>query len=109
MDAPFRFHDTSKRIDYALVEEVCRRLRADPGLVEAGRHDFERGLGRDPWRVAEREAWRALLGQPVDVICDALLALTWHGQMLRESRPLFCVLPASVRAEIVATPRRAHP
>lgn len=109
MDPPFRFHDVSKRIDYALVEEVCRRLRADPSLVEEGRRDFERGLARDAWRVEEREAWRALLDEPVDTICEALLARTWHGQMLRESRPLFCVLPASVRADIVAASRHADP
>jgi hypothetical protein len=81
----------------ALLEEVCRRLRAEPGLVENGRRHLERFTANDP-RMAEHYAlWRVVIELPVAELCERLLADTREGEMLRTSCPVFVVLPPDVR------------
>jgi hypothetical protein len=52
-----------------------------------------------------RAIWDELLRCDVKVIASQLLEDTPRGALLRDSQPVFCVLPAELRQEIVARAR----
>lgn len=57
-----RFHDRHDRLAYPKARAVARRLRDDPGLVEADRAQLERFAAPDPYQRQAVEAGRAVLG-----------------------------------------------
>ncbi|MBX6368389.1 MAG: hypothetical protein IRZ04_10415 [Rhodospirillales bacterium] len=88
------------RFKRALFEEVCARLRRDPTLVENGRRYMERFMAPDPRMQRYYALWREVIELPVDEICDRLLADTPEGEALRDSCPVFTVLPHEVRMRL---------
>jgi hypothetical protein len=57
-------------------------------------------MATDP-RMAEYYAlWREVIERPVDEICDRLLADTAEGEALRDSCPVFTVLPQELRMRL---------
>jgi hypothetical protein len=88
------------KFKHALLREVCERLRRDPALVANGRRYIERFMAPDP-RMAEYYAlWREVIELPVDTICDRLRAETPEGEALRDSCPVFTVLPQELRMRL---------
>ena len=101
------FHDRHDRLSYLKARAGARRLRQDPALVEAGRDWLERFVAPDPHQGAGLQAWRRVLALPAADIAELLEADLPEAQWLRETRPVFCVLPAAEMAALVEEARRA--
>jgi hypothetical protein len=88
------------RFKRALLEEVCRRLTAEPRLIENGRRHLERFTANDPRMSKHYALWREVIELPVPELCARLLADTAEGEMLSASCPVFVVLPEDVRMRL---------
>lgn len=83
-----------------LHEEAVRRVKANPRLLATAKDTVKRwlqtgdprsaGLWREWQQILETGAWRKVLGR------------SRHAQQLRQTSPLATVLPADVRANILA-------
>ena len=100
-----RFYDLNERRTYEVTRAVAARLVDDPGLVEAGRQYLERHMRGDPAQGRAVAIWQRLLRRSADEIARMLLEDTAEGALLRDTQPVFCVLPLEVRQSIAVRAR----
>lgn len=101
------FHDRSKRRSYAFTRAVATRLVDDPLLVGNGRSYLERHMREDPRQSRYYAMWTDLLRQDVTIIARRLLEDSPEGDLLRDTQPVFVILPPGERIGLDAD--RTHP
>jgi hypothetical protein len=84
-----RFHDRHEWIDFLKVQEVARRIVADPSMIADARNYVEKHMAPDPHQRSYTAIWRELLNQPPAEIAAALVEDSARGRLLRETRPVF--------------------
>ncbi|HKS64400.1 MAG TPA: hypothetical protein VJT13_22045 [Xanthobacteraceae bacterium] len=77
----------------------------EPTLVREGLAHARKHMATDPNQSAHFEMWQALLRRDVEEIVRSLLEDTPHGALLRDTQPVFVVLPDDVRRKIIAAER----
>src|ERR1019366_8428660 len=87
------FCDAHERRAYLRMAEVASRIVDDPSLVERGRGFLNRFVRADPHQRTAYDAWVELLGCEPEQIARELLADTAKGEALRDSAPVFVVIP----------------
>ena len=93
------FRDAHERRAYFRAFLLARRLIDDPGLVERGRAYLDRFVKNDPRQRHIYKLWLEAIDLPVEEIVLGLLTDDARGDALRESAPVFVVIPAEeVRA-----------
>lgn len=95
------FHDRHERRVYALIDETCRRILADPGLIEVARAHLEKFMADDPHQRPYYLLWRQMLDRAPDQIVASLLEDTPEGNILRETMPSFGGIPVEDRMRII--------
>ena len=100
-----RFYDLNERRGYEMTRAVAARLIDDPSLVAAGRLYLERHMRDDPAQGRAVAIWRRLLQREAREIARMLLEDTPEAAFLRDTQPVFCVLPLEVRQGIAARAR----
>ena len=100
-----RFYDRNERRSYELTRAVAARLVDDPRLVKIGLDFVRRHMSGDARQSQYLVMWEELLRHDVRDIARQLLDDTPRGELLRDTQPVFCVLPSNVRQEIVARAR----
>jgi hypothetical protein len=106
---PPAFHDRHARLAWLKTQEVARRLRADPTIVEAGRAHLERFAAPDPHQAQAVATWRSILALPAAEIADLLEEDSPRGDYLRDTRPVFSAFDAATMARLVEAARRGEP
>ena len=91
------FHDRSKRRSYDLTRRIAVHLVDDPGLLANGRAYLERCVRPDSAQARYYALWADLLGQNVRLIVRQLLEDSPRGELLRDTQPVFVVLPSRER------------
>jgi len=93
------FRDAYERRAYLRAFLLAKRLLEHPELVERGRTYLERFMKDDPRQRQVYRLWMDTLRLPPEQIAMGLLADNPRGAVLRESAPVFVVIPAEeVRA-----------
>jgi len=100
-----RFYDRNERRSYELTRAVAARLVDDPTLMRNGLAHATRHMSADTSQSQYFLMWQELLQHDVDVVVRHLLEDTPRGALLRDTQPVFCVLPPEVRQEIIARAR----
>ncbi|HMK80028.1 MAG TPA: hypothetical protein VK438_10280 [Xanthobacteraceae bacterium] len=96
-----RFYDRNERRSYALTRAIAARLIDDPALVESGLAYARRYMSNDPAQTRHFAMWQEQLRHNVVDIVRNLLEDSPRGNLLRDTQPVFCVLPDEVRREII--------
>jgi hypothetical protein len=84
-----RFHDRHEWIDFLKVQEIARRIAADPSLIDDAREFMRVHMAPDPHQRRYVEMWTELLESPAAEIAAALVEDSPRGQLLRETAPVF--------------------
>ena len=93
------FRDAYERRSYLRAYLLGQRLLAEPALISRGRAYLDRFVRDDPRQRRIYAMWLKALDLPVDQLVGQLLADNSHGAELRETAPVFVVIPAEdVRA-----------
>lgn len=100
-----RFYDRNERRSYALTCAVAARLIDDPALVRNGLVHAQRHMAADQRQTDYFAMWQRLLQRDVQEIVRSLLADTADGALLRDTQPVFVVLPDEVRRQIIVAER----
>lgn len=100
-----RFYDRNERRGYELTRAVAACLIDDPALVNDGIAYLNRHMSRDVSQSQYVALWDKLLRSGVEDIVPRLLEDSPRGALLRDTQPVFCVLPPEVRREIIARAR----
>lgn len=100
-----RFYDRNERRNYELTRAVAARLIDDPNLVKNGLAFARRHMSEDAAQSQYFIMWEELLRSDVGDIVRNLLEDTPRGALLRDTQPVFCVLPPEVRQEIIVRAR----
>jgi hypothetical protein len=100
-----RFYDRNERRSYALTCAVAARLIDDPALVRNGLLHAQRHMASDRAQADYFAMWQRLLQRDVQEIVRSVLEDTPHGALLRDTQPVFVVLPDDVRKQIIAAER----
>ncbi|MCJ2058486.1 hypothetical protein MKL09_18265 [Methylobacterium sp. J-048] len=87
------FHDLSKRRSYERTRRVAVRLVDEPGLLANARDYLERHVRTDLRQSRYYVLWTDLLHQDVRQIVRCMLEDTAQGDLLRDTQPVFVVLP----------------
>lgn len=88
-----RFYDAHDRRAYARAIEVAVRIVDSPELLADGTRFIDRHMRPDPHQQKAATIWRSLLAQEVKSVVRAFLEDSDHGQFLRDTAPVFVVLP----------------
>ncbi|MCL4211018.1 MAG: hypothetical protein HRU76_04700 [Phycisphaeraceae bacterium] len=94
-----------------LAARIARELPERPEWIEAARANLRRWMARNADSPGLRRAyqeWLTLLEQPVDRICQAMLASTDEGQRLRQNSPFAGVLSPGEVWAIKRSARHEH-
>jgi hypothetical protein len=100
-----QFYDRNERRSYELTRVVAARLIDDPSLVSNGLAHARRHMSADAAQARYFKMWDELLRGDVADIVRQLLEDTPRGALLRDTQPVFCVLPPEVRQEIMVRAR----
>jgi hypothetical protein len=100
-----RFYDRNERRSYALTCAVAARLIDDPALVRNGLVHAQRHMAADRRQTDYFAMWQRLLQRDVQEIVRSLLEDTPQGALLRDTQPVFVVLPDDVRTQIIVAER----
>lgn len=100
-----RFYDRNERRSYELTRTVAARLIDDPTLVSNGLAYARRHMTQDVAQAQYYAVWEKLLHADVCAIVRDLLEDTPRGALLRDTQPVFCVLSAQTRQEIILRAR----
>lgn len=84
-----RFHDRHEWIAFLKVQEIARRIVADPSMIEDARRFMQRHMRPDPHQAHYVALWDALLDKPPAEIAAALVEHSPRGCLLRETAPVF--------------------
>jgi len=94
------FYDEHERRSYLLMMEVAKSIIDDPSLVKRGRRFLERFVRDDPNQKHAYIAWSTLLGRPSEEIARSLLSDDERGASLRDTAPVFVVIPPTRKRHI---------
>lgn len=98
-----RFYDRHERRQYALTELLCRHILDDPEMrIGAAREHLQRFMADDPHQRPYFLMWLQVLEWSPEEIVQALLEDSPQGDLLRETRPAFGVLPAEESERVLA-------
>lgn len=97
------FYDRHEKRSYLAAREIARRIVDDPDLLLAGREFIERFMRPDPHQELYYRLWDELLRLPPTEIARRLLEDSDQGALLRDTYPVFVVLPPDRRAELIET------
>jgi hypothetical protein len=100
-----RFYDRNERRSYEMTRAVAARLINDPTLIQNGLDHMRRHMGCDTAQSRYVARWESLLQAEVHVIVQQLLEDSPRGALLRDTQPVFCVLPSEVRQAIILRAR----
>ena len=100
-----RFYDRNERRSYEVTRAVAARLIDDPSLIQKGLAHMQRHMSGDAAQSRYVVMWENLLRSEVRDLVRELLEDTPRGALLRDTQPVFCVLPAEVRQEIMLRAR----
>ncbi len=100
-----RFYDRNERRTYELTRAVAARLVDDPSLLQRGLSYMDRHMKDDPSQASFYATWLALLRRDAKVVARLLLEDTPNGALLRDTQPVFCVLPTEDREKVLARAR----
>lgn len=89
------FRDAHERRSYFRAVLVAQLLLLNPALVIRGRAYLERFVKPDPHQRLAFDLWNTTLGLSAEEIVDQLLADDERGAFLRETAPVFQVIPAA--------------
>jgi hypothetical protein len=87
------FRDRHERRAYIRAFLVAKRLLERPELVARGRRYLERFVKDDPGQRRVYDMWMETLERPVEEIVVELLSDDARGASLRETAPVFVVIP----------------
>mgnify|MGYP006894129271 CR=1 FL=1 len=96
------FYDRHERRTYALIEETCRRILADPGLIGVARAHMEKFMALDPHQRPYYAMWRELLDLPPSDLVERLLEDSPRGDLVRETMPSFGGIATDDAMEIIS-------
>ena len=88
------FRDAHERRVYFRAFLLAKHLIDDPELVARGRAYLDRFVKDDPRQSHIYKLWSDAIQLPVEEIALSLLADDARGEALRESAPVFVVIPA---------------
>ena len=88
------FRDAYERRAYLRAYLLSQRLLDNPALLGRGRAFLDRFVKPDPRQRRAYVMWTDALTLPVDKLVTQLLADDARGAALRESAPVFVVIPA---------------
>jgi len=100
-----RFYDRNERRTYELTRAVAARLIDDPSLLDRGLVHARRHMGGDASQSQSFIIWQELLQRDVGDVVRGLLEDTPRGALLRDTQPVFCVLPNELRRKIIMQAR----
>jgi hypothetical protein len=100
-----RFYDRSERRHYEITRAVAARLVDDPALVENGRAFARRHMSGDAAQSQYFHMWEKLLRAEVGDIVQSLLEDSPRGALLRDTQPVFFVLPPEIRQQVIVLAR----
>jgi hypothetical protein len=83
------FRDRHEHLRYAKFVEVAHHLRQNPAMIDDARAFVSAHMQTDPHQRAHADRWLAVLGLPVEMIIDKLLADSPEGDLLRDTAPPF--------------------
>jgi hypothetical protein len=92
-----RFYDRNERRSYELTRAVAARLIDDPTLIANGLTHMARHMSGDAAQTQYVAMWEDLLRGEVRDVVRQLLDDSPRGALLRDTQPVFCVLPSDVR------------
>jgi hypothetical protein len=87
------FRDRYERRSYVRALLVAERLLAAPELIERGRAYLDRFVKDDPRQQNIYRLWTEVLQFPIHELVSAMLADDPRGASLRETAPVFEVIP----------------
>lgn len=87
------FYDQHERRSYLRAVEIAKRLVDEPTAVARGRSFLETFVRHDARQRGAYREWMNLLEGPAEEVARALLADTEHGARLRDTAPVFFVIP----------------
>lgn len=88
------FRDSHERRAYLRAYLLGRRLVENPALLARGRIFLDRFVKGDPRQRRTYAMWSEALALPVEKLVIELLADDTRGAALRETAPVFVVVPA---------------
>jgi hypothetical protein len=100
-----RFYDRNERRSYELTRAVAARLIDDPTLIGNAVAYTRRHMSGDAHQSRYFAIWQEELRQDVADIVRHLLEDSSRGALLRDTQPVFCVLTAEAREEIIRRSR----
>ena len=98
------FRDRHELRAYLRALLLAKRLLENPDLVAQGEAYLERFVGPDPHQRQIYATWSGVIRLPVSVMVSRLLADDEGGAFLRDTAPVFVVIPPE---QVTALARRA--
>jgi len=98
-----RFYDRHERRTYEMTCAIAARRIDAPDLVQNASSFMERHMKDDPSQSQQYAVWRNLLRRDVEEIVRLLLEDSSDGAFLRDTQPVFCVLPLEDRKRILSS------
>lgn len=94
------FRDRAEVKAYARAILLTKRLLEDPTLVERGRSYLDRFVSKDPNQKRSYDLWIIMLATPLEHFVPQFLADNDDGAFLRETAPVFTVVPPNEVREL---------
>ena len=96
------FYSKQHRDKYRLVCEVAKLIRADPSLLQRGRDWLEKHLKDNTHSQRYYRMWVGILDtMSADQVADLLEGDTPESDLIRDTSPVFVVLPNKLRTAIL--------
>ena len=100
-----RFYDRNERRQYEMTRAVAAHLIDDPTLLRNGLAFVRHHMSGDAAQSQYFAIWEDLLRADVSDIVRSLLEDSARGSLLRDTQPVFLVLPLEVRQEVIVRAR----
>jgi hypothetical protein len=100
-----RFYDRNERRSYELTREIAARLVDDPSLLKNGLAYAKRHMSSASFPPRYLAMWEEYLRQDITSIVRGLLEDSPRGALLRDTQPVFCILPPDVRQSVIKRAR----
>jgi hypothetical protein len=100
-----RFYDRNERRHYEMTRAVAVRLIDNPALVRSGLAFARRHMSGDVAQSQYFAIWEELLRADVSDIVRGLLEDSPRGSLLRDTQPVFLVLPPEIRQQVIMRAR----
>jgi len=95
-----RFRDRYELRSYVRLALLAEKLMNHPELISRGSAYLERFTKNDPRQLRTYQVWTDLLRLPVPELVSALLADDERGAWMRETSPVFVVIPPQAIREV---------